>query len=129
MGKMSLIYVMVGGGLGAMLRYIVMSFIGRLNFGTFPYATLAVNIFGSFLMGLWIAVMANMLPERGRDLNLLFAVGVLGGFTTFSTFSLDIFYLVERGDNIQAVIYVLASVLLSFLALIGGMWLIKMITW
>lgn len=126
---MSLIYVMVGGGLGAMLRYIVMSFIGRLGTGAFPYATLTVNILGSFLMGVWIAVMANMLPERGRDLNLLCAVGVLGGFTTFSTFSLDIFYLVERGSNTQAVIYVLTSVLLSFLALIGGMWLIKMITW
>jgi CrcB protein len=125
MEKMSLIYVMVGGGLGSMLRYVIMSFIGRLSVGAFPYSTLAVNIFGSFLMGVWITFMANILPARAQSLHLLFAVGVLGGFTTFSTFSLDIFYLVERGNNAQAVIYVLVSVLLSFLSLIGGVWLIK----
>ena len=87
-------------------RYGAMSLIGRFNPHEFPYGTFAVNIFGSFLMGVWIATMAALLPPRAKDLHLLIAVGVLGGFTTFSTFSLDTFLLFERGLWAQAALYI-----------------------
>lgn len=128
MQAMALVYVMIGGAIGSMLRYLAMSFIGRLSADSFPYGTFAVNIFGSFLMGVWIAVIANWLPERAKDLHLLFAVGVLGGFTTFSTFSLDVFYLFERGAYAQVASYILGSVVLSVVALVVGMWFVKVIT-
>ncbi len=127
MQAMSLIYVMIGGAIGSALRYLAMSLIGRLSVDSFPYGTFAVNIFGSFLMGVWIACMSNWLPERSKDLHLLFAVGVLGGFTTFSTFSLDVFYLFERGAYTQASVYVIGSVALSVIALVAGIWLVKAI--
>jgi len=123
----SIIYVMVGGAIGSAVRYITMSFIGKAASGDFPYGTLAVNIIGSFLMGVWIGYMANLLPERGRNLHLLFAVGVLGGFTTFSTFSLDVFYLAERGQYQQAAFYIAASVILSIAALAFGVFLIRQV--
>lgn len=125
MELIALIYVATGGAIGSLLRYLAMSFIARLTVTSFPYGTLTVNILGSFLMGVWIAVIANWLPERSRDLNLLFAVGLLGGFTTFSTFSLDVFYLFERGEYSQAGAYILGSVVLSVLALVVGMWLVR----
>jgi fluoride exporter len=127
MQAMALIYVMTGGAIGSAMRYIIMSFIGRLIANPFPFGTLTVNILGSFLMGVWIAVMANLLPERSRDLHLLFAVGVLGGFTTFSTFSLDIYYLFERSAYVEAASYIIGSVLISLLALVAGVWLVRVI--
>lgn len=123
----ALIYVMMGGAVGSAARYAAMSFIGRLSNADFPYSTLAVNVFGSFLMGVWIAVMANLLPEKSRSLHLLFAVGVLGGFTTFSTFSLDIYYLFERGQYLQVASYIISSVVFSVLAFFAGLWLVKVV--
>ena len=96
-----------------------MSLVGRLSAEPFPYGTVVVNITGSFLMGAWIAYMATMLPSRAKDLHLLFAVGVLGGYTTFSTFSLDTFFLIERGLIFQAIVYIVSSVALSLGALIA----------
>lgn len=124
----SLIYVMIGGALGSSLRYIVMSFIGRLSSGDFPFATLTVNVAGSFLMGVWIALAASLLPEKSRYMHMFFAVGLLGGFTTFSTFSLDVFYLFERGQYTQIAAYILLSVSLSLSALFVGLWLTKALT-
>lgn len=125
MNLIELMYVAVGGAIGSMARYVVMSLVGRLHNTEFPYGTLAVNIAGGFLMGVWIAVMATLLPARAKDLHLLFAVGALGGFTTFSTFSVDVFLLFERGLPLQGVIYAAGSVLASVLALMAGMWCIR----
>lgn len=122
-----LLYVALAGGIGSVARYLSMSFIGRIAGGNFPYATLAVNVLGSFIMGLWIAMMVNFLPEKSKDLHLLFAVGFLGGFTTFSTFSLDIFYLAERCQYTQVLIYIFLSVLLSILALTFGVLLVRQV--
>ncbi len=127
MELISLIYVMLGGAVGSALRYISSTLIGRAYGTDFPYSTLAVNIIGSFLMGVWIGVMTNLLPDKARNLHLLFAVGVLGGFTTFSTFSLDIYYLFERGEYLQVAGYIFSSVLISVLALIAGLWVVKAI--
>jgi len=105
---MTFLYVAAGGAIGALLRYILALFV------VFPLGTLLVNILGSFLMGvcfIWFSA-------KGFDRVAVFAMtGVLGGFTTFSAFSLDTFRLFERGDAGLAVLYILASVCLSLLAL------------
>jgi len=120
---MAFLYVALGGAVGSMGRYAMASLIGRFNPGPFPYGTFAVNILGGFLMGALVAAMASTLPARGKDLHLLLAVGVLGGFTTFSTFSLDLFTLYNDRLWIQAALYAVGSVVLSVLALFAGLWL------
>lgn len=127
MTLLNMTYVVFGGAVGSMLRYLSVDVVGRLHVGHFPFGTLLVNVLGSFLMGAWIAFVAYYMPTRGRDLHLLFAVGMLGGFTTFSAFSLDVFFLVERGDYVLAALYAGGSVLLSVAALIGGMLLVRLV--
>jgi fluoride exporter len=126
MSMLGLMYVAVGGAVGSMGRYLIMSLVTRFTTLEFPFGTLAVNILGAFLMGLWIAVVATTLPNKAKDLHLLLAVGVLGGFTTFSTFSMDVFLLLERGFIFQTALYVLGSVVLSVVALLAGMWCIRL---
>lgn len=125
MNMLTVMYVAFGGAIGSICRYVLMSLIGRCHDTPFPYGTFMVNISGSFLMGLWIATIALLLPERQKDLHLLFAVGVLGGFTTFSTFSLDAFLLMEKGLYGQAAAYVCGSVILSVIALFAAMLLVQ----
>ena len=115
--------VFLGGGLGAALRHGV----NRLSlawFGpAFPVGTLLVNIAGSLMMGLLIGAFAAMEPVS-NNMRLFLATGILGGFTTFSAFSLDALTLWERGHVGLAALYVAASVLLS-LAAIGAGFLIS----
>jgi CrcB protein len=127
MNAMSLIYVMAGGALGSALRYLAILWIVRMGDNSFPYGTFFVNVLGSFLMGVWVAIIATMPVERGRDLHLLFAVGLLGGFTTFSAFSIDAFMLLERGDYTASALYIIGSVALSIAALFAGMVITKAI--
>ncbi len=122
----ALTYVAIGGALGSMCRYLLMTYVGKYVTSGFPYGTFAVNVLGAFLMGVWIATMAGMMPSRAKDLHLLFAVGFLGGFTTFSTFTIDVFLLMEKGMMIESVLYVIGSFLISLLALIAGMYLIRL---
>lgn len=122
MNALSLAYVAVGGAFGAMCRFMVYSLLPR---SSFPYATFTVNLLGSFLLGIWLAVMVFYLPEKNRDLHLLIGVGALGGFTTFSAFTLDSYMLIERGEFFHLGAYVAGSVLLSLLAFFLGMWIIK----
>jgi CrcB protein len=116
--------VAAGGALGAMGRFLVGHW-AATSWGTgFPWGTLIVNVFGSFL----IAILAFALVERGGGGPVLraFAIaGVLGGFTTFSAFSLDALSLLERGDMALAAAYVLASVLLSIAACAFGFLLVR----
>lgn len=108
----------LGGALGAMARFGVGRLVGPSNF---PWATLAVNIAGGLLMGL----LAGWLTGRGgsEGTRLFLGVGVLGGFTTFSAFSLEVMLLAERGATALAGAYVLASVLGAVGALAVGLWL------
>jgi CrcB protein len=114
----SLVPVALGGALGASARYLTNVTATRLFGVNFPWGTVTVNIAGSFLMGALVVVLA----ERGGNRFAPFLMtGVLGGFTTFSAFSLDAVSLYERGQSAAAAGYVLGSVVLSILALILGM--------
>ena len=111
--------VFVGGGIGAAARHGI-NRLGLVLLGPgFPWWTMAVNVAGSFLIGLLAGLFGAM--ETGRNLRLFLTTGVLGGFTTFSAFSLDALTLWERGASLQAGLYVLASVTLSLLAAAIGL--------
>lgn len=115
----------IGGAIGAMARHGI-GLITLRGFGPgFPLATLIVNIAGSFLMGMLIAWLARKTGGASNDLRLFLATGFLGGFTTFSAFSLDTIVLYERGDLGQAAIYVSLSVITSIMALVAGLWLVR----
>ncbi|MGF6492754.1 CrcB protein [Luteibacter sp. 621] len=114
---MGYLLVFIGGGLGSMARYGLSMFGMRLLGQGFPWATLIINILGSALMGAltgWLAVQGN----APQSLRLFIATGILGGFTTFSTFSLETVLLYERGQLGLAVAYVAASVVIGVGALL-----------
>lgn len=119
-----LLLVAIGGGTGAMLRYLV----GRWSLAAFgpgfPVGTLAVNLLGGLVMGLVVGMLARV-NQDGEHLRLLLGVGVLGGFTTFSAFSLEMVDMVTRGDIGVAVVYATASVLGSMAALFVGLWIVR----
>lgn len=118
---MGYLIVFLGGGLGAMLRHGVNLLGARLFPGAgFPLATLTVNITGSIVMGVLAAIFAfkGGGPQHWR---LFLTTGILGGYTTFSSFSLDAAVLYERGDLLSTVVYVLASVALSIAGLFFGL--------
>lgn len=122
---MTWLYVALGGAGGAVSRYAVMSVLGRwLGFG-FPYGTLAVNVLGSFAMGVLVALLARYLPPAQNEIRALIAVGFLGAFTTFSTFSLDVVTLYERGQWGVALFYVGLSVVACVMALMAGLYLFR----
>jgi CrcB protein len=112
---MNTLLVMLGGAVGAALRYQIGGVTMRALGPAFPWGTLLVNLIGGLLMGL-LAVRGP-----GETARLLLGVGVLGGFTTFSAFSLDTITLIQRGALVPAVAYVLASVLGALLALWAGL--------
>jgi len=117
MSGQAIIWVALGGALGAVGRYLVgLSFKAASGF---PWATMSVNILGSFLMGLMIGWLSRQ--NGGSDaLRLFVAVGILGGFTTFSAFSMDLFTLLERRDITAAILYLGGSLLGSLVAFIVG---------
>jgi CrcB protein len=119
------VLVGLGGAIGAVLRYGAGIAVGHFWRDPFPLATLLVNVLGSLAMGLLVGWLARALPSGNEEIRLFAAVGILGGFTTFSAFSLDVMTLVQRGDVLPAVAYVLGSVLLSVLALLLGLLLVR----
>ena len=118
-----LILVAARGAAGASLRYLCGLWIVRaVGHGPFPVAILSVNVVGSFLMGAFVVLAAH----RGlTHLSPLVMTGLLGGFTTFSAFSLETVNLMERGDHAAALLYVVLSVALSVMGLMAGMWLMR----
>ena len=123
-----LFQVALGGALGAMLRYLSGSATLRLLGSGFPYGTMFVNILGSFIMGLAAFYMLERMDGSYARFAPFMLTGVLGGFTTFSAFSLDALYLFERGRMAAALFYMGGSVALAMLALVAGMALARMIT-
>ena len=113
-----LLIVAAGGALGAMARYGV----GRLLPSTgWPWGTLTVNVLGGLLMGALSGWLASRSQANGESLRLFAVVGVLGGFTTFSAFSLEVALMIERRDWLPAGGYILASVVMSVVALFVGL--------
>ena len=118
--------VAAGGAFGSALRYLTGLLMLRIMGSAFPWGTLIVNIVGSFAMGLFIELLARRFGAS-NELRLLVATGVLGGFTTFSTFSLDVAVLWERGMATAAFAYVLASVVGAVCALFAGLWVVRIL--
>src|SRR3954470_10326812 len=119
----NLLIVMLGGALGAGARHLVGS-LALARFGPgFPWATLTVNLAGGLLMGL----LAGWLVRAGGSeaTRLFFAVGILGGFTTFSAFSLETYLMLERGQYGIAAAYILASVIGAVALLFLGLWAVR----
>ena len=123
-----ILQVALGGALGASLRYASNGMALRLLGGGFPYGTMAVNILGSFLMGLAAFYMLERMDGSFARYAPFILTGVLGGFTTFSAFSLDAVFLIERSRYLAAAIYMGGSVALAMLALIAGMALARSLT-
>ena len=117
--------VALGGAIGASARYGTSLAVGHLWRTSFPFATLLVNVTGSLAMGLLIGWLTRTLPAWQNEARLFVAVGVLGGFTTFSAFSLDVVTLFERGEVLSAFLYILGSVVLSVAALFVGLLLMR----
>jgi len=122
----SLLIVFFGGGLGAALRYIVNQAMGRLVSIEFPFGIMAINISGSLLMGIAAGYFAFKAGEDWtQNARLFVTTGILGGYTTFSAFSLDAMLLYERGEAMTALVYVVGSVVLSILGLAAGLWIVR----
>jgi CrcB protein len=120
------VVVFIGAGLGGVLRHFMNAWITALVGTGFPYGILAINVIGSTAMGLaagWFALRGA--GDFAPELRLFLATGILGGFTTFSAFSLDTALLIERGETLPALVYVAGSVALSVLGLFIGLWAMR----
>jgi fluoride exporter len=116
--------VAIGGGIGASLRYLTNLGALRLLGTNAFWGTAGINILGSFAMGLFIELLARRYGGS-PELRLFVATGILGGFTTFSAFSLDFVVLFERGDLAEALVYAAISVIISIAALFAGLYLAR----
>jgi len=122
-----LMLVALGGAFGASGRYLVGTFALRFFGPGFPYGTFIVNVVGAVLMGLFIHMLATKL-NGSLELRTFFATGVLGGFTTFSAFSLEVANMIERGQWSVAFGYSLASVMLCVVGIFMGLWFGRLLT-
>ncbi|MBP1846788.1 CrcB protein [Rhizobium petrolearium] len=116
----SILLVALGGAIGSVCRYLVGVWALRQFGPAFPWGTLTVNVVGSFAIGF----MAELIMRRfdmSTDLRLFIITGILGGFTTFSAFSLDVISLFERGATVAGAAYLIASVAISLSAVFGGL--------
>jgi fluoride exporter len=121
---MNYVLVFVGGGLGATLRHVINMTCARAMGTAFPWGTFIINITGSTVMGL-IAGYLAFKGEASQPWRLFLMTGILGGYTTFSAFSLDAALLYERGELGLALAYVLGSVVLSIAGLFAGLALVR----
>ena len=118
------LWIALGGALGAALRHGTNIAVARLAGGDFPWHTMVINVLGSFVMGLLISLMA-LRWNVGNEMRAFLTTGILGGYTTFSAFSLDFAVLVERKAYALAGAYALGSVGLSLAAIFAGMALVR----
>ena len=124
---MPLLLVMFGGAFGSGLRYLV----GRLSLALvgpgYPWGTWFINLAGGLFMGLLVGLLARHPSANGENVRLLIGVGVLGGFTTFSTFSLEAANMIQRGEWGTALLYVTSSAVGAILLLFAGLALSRMV--
>lgn len=118
-------WIAAGGAVGAVARYFVMIAVAQVMGAAFPWGTLAVNIIGSFVLGMLVEAFA-LVWSVSEGIRAFLMVGMLGAFTTFSTFSLDVVTLYERGALMAAALYIIASVVFSVAALFLGLALARL---
>jgi CrcB protein len=121
---MPLLFVAVGSAIGGVARYLVSGALQRGTRGSFPFGTLAVNLIGSFILG-FVVQYALEHRDFSPELRLFLTAGFCGGFTTFSTFSVETFDLLEYAHYSQALLYVAASLGLGLLATAAGVLLAR----
>jgi fluoride exporter len=118
----SLILVMMGGGVGAGLRHLLNGAAPRMpDAATWPWSTFAANILGGLLMGALMGWLTHTGRGADHELRLLLGVGLLGGFTTFSAFSMEMVMMIQRGEVWQSAVYAALSVLLALGAVFAGL--------
>ncbi|MCC7490926.1 MAG: fluoride efflux transporter CrcB [Fimbriimonadaceae bacterium] len=117
-GYRDLLWVGLGGFLGANTRYLVGQWVAQRCGDAFPWATLLINVSGSFLLGLLATLLAERLPGAAAAWRLSLAVGFIGAYTTFSTYELEAYKLLEAGQAGRALAYVGGSVVAGFAALL-----------
>jgi CrcB protein len=122
---MNWLAVAIGGALGSVARYALSSWIFDITSHKFPYATLIVNVAGSFVMGILFVVIVERaaLPAEMRSLLM---IGFIGAFTTFSAFSLDALGLWQNGHVLMSVIYMITTIILCLVAISTAIWLIRL---
>ncbi|MDA7705383.1 fluoride efflux transporter CrcB [Rickettsiales bacterium] len=126
----NIFFIAIGGALGSILRYVLSNYIQFYIKSPFPFATISVNIIGSFLIGICYYLSKNNDFYNNffsENLKLFLIIGIFGGFTTFSTFSLDFFKLMEQEQFLLAAGYVFLSVFLSLIAVFAGYFIVKQI--
>lgn len=124
---MNSLIVMLGGACGALARYHLGRLAMSLSGPGFPWGTLAANLIGGFAMGLLAGWLTRFSLHGGEHIRLLLGVGVLGGFTTFSAFSLETVLMIQRGQHGLAALYVIGSVAGAVLALLLGLIVVRSI--
>lgn len=116
--------IAIGGTLGCWARYAMTNLVQAIYGRGFPYATLSINVLGSFLMGfLFVETLERLMISPALRTGIL--TGVLGGFTTFSTFEMETLLLVEQGEPLKSLLYVVLSVVLGFFCAFGGAYIAR----
>ncbi len=121
-----LISVFLGGGLGAIIRYLVIEQVNKLFLVAFPFGTIAVNVIGAFLIGLLSSYLAERL-DVSENVKMFLIVGFCGGFTTFSSFNIEFYQLFNSGEILSSLIYVATTFVLTVVAFYIGVSLLKLI--
>ncbi|MCD8553146.1 fluoride efflux transporter CrcB [Seleniivibrio sp.] len=121
---MKILLIGIGGFLGAIARFYTTKWTNSLITDKIPFGTVVVNVIGSFILGLVVVLSVEKLVAS-EDIRLFIGVGMLGAFTTFSTFSVETVYLLEDGAIIPAFIYIACNLFLSLLAAYGGVLLAR----
>ncbi len=124
MSLQMVLYVGLGGAVGAIARFMTMSTIGHYFHGSLPWGTFVVNVVGSFVLGALVEIMAlqwSPSPEMRAGM----VIGLLGAFTTFSAFSMDVYYLLNRGEILQVALYAVGSLLLCVVGFWAGMSILR----
>ena len=121
-----LISVFLGGGFGAIIRYLVIEQVNKLFLVAFPFGTIAVNVIGAFLIGLLSSYLAERL-DVSENIKMFLIVGFCGGFTTFSSFNIEFYQLFSNGEILSSLIYVTTTFVLTIVAFYIGVSLLKLI--